>query len=319
MGVTHITGAFISPTAPTRIRGIETEPRIDWQELPALYRAARDHALATQWTHGPGYRLYLRRVGSSELIHQDLPASRRSYLVVGRHHRADLVLDRDPEVSLRHLLFRAFAPTGEPLSLRVVDLRARLPFFVDDDRPLRSAAVSGPIGLRFGRYALVAVPADGSAFALPDTLPKTRISDEPPRDWGHTEVTDITRVGPVTSVTELSPRGSKPASAVLTVRRGDLEVSVPLSSDELRRGVLVGRARRCFDGGIREVLHAEISRAHVLVLREGGRIRVFDLASTNGLFQDGRSIRTRSVPRGGLEVTLAKRRGVTLRLERQFH
>ena len=58
--------------------------------------------------------------------------------------------------------------------------------------------------------------------------------------------------------------------------------TVKLGGAQLDHGVLVGRADKCFDSGLRAVLDVNVSRAHLLLLREGGACWAFDTCSTQG-------------------------------------
>src|SRR5207237_1229206 len=130
--------------------------------------------------------------------HLRLPSSGIAHLVLGRHERCDVVLPRDPDVSLRHLLVRA---TRSP--------------------PLKSRAAPTP-----GAVKLATITIQSS-----------------------------------------SPQA------------GDLTTTHAVWSDQLERGILVGRDDRCSHGGVDE---GNLSRVHLVLLSVEGEVWGIDTASTNG-------------------------------------
>src|SRR5262249_4830789 len=102
----------------------------------------------------------------------------------------------------------------------------------------------------------------------------------------------VTIMPRVSSIDELSsPRGEggnreAPCSKI-SLESGPTSTSVKLSKTALELGVLIGRSARCVGDGLSSVLGNSISRAHVLLLRDGKRDHAYDLCSTNGTFSDG--------------------------------
>jgi hypothetical protein len=80
--------------------------------------------------------------------------------------------------------------------------------------------------------------------------------------------------------------------------------------------VLVGRSDRCHDRGLQAVLDTNISRGHLLLLRQHGGFEAFDLCSTQGTYAGGKRVRRLTLPDDGATLTLASKHSVTLTWER---
>ncbi len=321
MPETHVTPIGASTNRQTRVLDGVGGPRIALGQLEDAYRRALSDARASRWNYRDvdGYRLYWCRPGSP-LESRDLPELPAAYTVVGRHAECRAHLDTDREVALRHLLVRPARLDDGTLALRFIDLRAEMPFFLLDESPRRSIAAAGPVAIRLGRYALVALPFRHGEVVASDTLeppivheairPPERIEDSAPSS------SNITILPSVTGVMDIARRHA-PGDATFTVMRDDASASVGVSRADLDRGVLIGRLPRCLDGGIRGILSAQISRAHLLVLAEGSRVIAFDLASTNGTFKRGRPVSCARLRDGGTTLSLSRTQGVTFRFTRE--
>jgi hypothetical protein len=77
-----------------------------------------------------------------------------------------------------------------------------------------------------------------------------------------------------------------------------------VSGDDLDRGVLIGRAARCVDGGMRSLLDMNISRVHALLLRGPRGLVVYDTASTQGMYTGTQRVRALPVGAAGADVWL---------------
>lgn len=87
-------------------------------------------------------------------------AAKPNVAIVGRHSMADLYLESDPSLSLRHLAIvvdpmSAWARDGRELRFRVVDLRTHQAFEDEDHRKLEAVVAEGPVFLRCGQFALL--------------------------------------------------------------------------------------------------------------------------------------------------------------------
>lgn len=89
---------------------------------------------------------------------------------------------------------------------------------------------------------------------------------------------------------------------------------VRLTTSDLDHGVLVGRADKCLDDGLRSILNENVSRVHVLLVRDRGRCHLYDIASLNGTFdRSGRRIRCLALDDEGTKVTMLRHKGAVLR------
>lgn len=298
MALSHISRLVPLPNANTRL--VTVGPRVETSWLDEAY--VRAVSLDAPGMAQPGFRLVWVR--GPEIGYLDLSAEKRAFAVVGRHTRCDIVLGADAAVGLRHALVRVAALEDGSAVLHLLDLRTSLGFHLDDDVERRSLTVGGPLAVRIGRYALVALPA---GQPLPKTRPATDVIDAPPkhayapRPLGRTSVTlhlppptleDIAR--------DMATRGK----ARVTLRRGTAWATTDLPDEALDRGVLVGRADRC-ESSLRRVMTESISRVHVMLLREHGIVRAYDLASEQGLYMENRPVRRVTLPDTGGTLRLA--------------
>jgi hypothetical protein len=289
-GRSHISVIDRQPNANTRMA--TAGPRIDPEDLDEAYARARAldapraaDAVRLVWTKG------------EEIGFHDLPAKRDAFAVVGRHLQCDVVLAADPALALRHLLVRAVTLEDGSIATRVLDLKTGLGFHLDDDAQRRALVASGPVALRLGRYALVALPPG----ELPAARPSPAILDAPcmpaTRALGFT--TRVTTLPPAPMLDDIARDIATAGFARVTLRRGGAWASVEVSEAALDAGVLVGRADRC-EPNLRSVLTDGISRTHLLLLREHGLVHAFDVASTQGVYADDRPVRRVRMPdRGG--------------------
>ncbi|MGD0525138.1 MAG: FHA domain-containing protein [Polyangiaceae bacterium] len=311
----HITGLSRVPNANTRFAS--TGPRLEADYLDEAYRRARD--LDTSPMTAAGVRLVWWR--GDELGWHDLVAHPHAFAVVGRHTKCDVVLPNDPAIALRHLLLRATTLDDGSPALRVLDLRTGLGFHLDDDTERRALVATGPLALRVGRYALVALP---SRAELPEARPSPEIVESPRMpthgraSWrsgsGRSQRTSVTTLPPAPMLDDVSQASQDVAAAghsKVTLRRGEERASVDLPDEALDAGVLVGRAYRC-EERLRSVLTESVSRVHLLLLREHGTVCAFDCASMQGVYAGGQRVRRVRLPEEGGSLRLATKDPVTL-------
>jgi hypothetical protein len=253
-------------------------PRIDAMWLDEAYARAR--ALPTPPMTMAGVRLVWSR--GDEVGSFDLPASSSAFAVIGRHTKCDVVLAADPAVALRHLLVRAIRLEDETVAVRVLDLKTGLGFHLDDDVERRSLVASGPLAMRVGRYAIIALPSGGTN---PEQRPVAEVIDAPrlPAAGASPWTTRVTTLPAAPLLEDIARDVAAPGHARVTLRRGPAWATVDLTEENLDAGVLVGRADRC-EPKLRAAMTASVSRTHVLLLREQGDVHAFDLASTQGLY-----------------------------------
>jgi len=349
-------------------------PRPDVEDAAAAAALARvSDYLATCPEVAPdsrGYRLFWAR--GDEVGHRDLTAA--DHAILGRHTACDIPLPGAAELSLRHLLVATTVLADGTCALRVLDLRASLPFYTDDAQPRRSIVAAGPVVLRLGSYLFGGVPIEPGTTRphLPAELPRAIVTsslppaplggrtgpvaspgDEPstmaadegdffdsglptaasaasPLDTAATLSPFLSRVmvvPPTALLSEIVPQPlateppsstrpgtprTTPTFARLTLLREGHAASIDLPTSDLDAGVLIGRSERCTDGGLRRVLDGNISRIHVLLLRDGDHMLAFDLCSTQGTYVDGASVRRHALSSAGGCLSLAKTNPVML-------
>lgn len=327
-------------STPPRARNMSTclhvpidGPRVSAHELAEAWRRVGD--LLERMPYDPstplGYKLFWTSGDGTEIGLRDLPAGGGNYAIFGRHTEAHVRLSGDPEISLRHLLATSYVLDDGSVALRLMDLRAELPFFLDDDEPRRAIVASGPVVARVGRYVVGGIPTnellawqaarrggDGEGpYRIPPgrealrfrVLPSREISraGTPPTSGvvsRHTRITVLPRPSEIVEVGRVGA-GPLPGTSILVADRDGQTATVVLTDQDLALGVLVGRADKCVDRGLRRVLTGEISRTHVLLLREHGATWAFDLASTNGTYVQGRRAARVRLSDGGTVLDLA--------------
>lgn len=289
----------------------EPGPRLRAEDLARAWAAYVPGlaAIPPREPRAASFRLFWTR--GNENGFRDFSLGAGQHLIVGRHTRCDVVLPNDPDLSLRHLLI---VPEGghEP-RLRLVDLRAAMPMYTTIERPARSLTVEGPFAVRLGTYVLggfrVGIGAEPPPASLPamESFEAASASEHSRKAGGSTRVgfddspyrgvrrsTIITSLPrPLTLVEASDAPSAGPAMATLVGRREGQTARVPLREEDLRRGVLVGRAEKCLDQGLKLVMTMQISRVHaVLLLDDRNTVWLYDAGSTNGTLVTGSRVRS---------------------------
>ncbi|MBS2016109.1 MAG: FHA domain-containing protein [Deltaproteobacteria bacterium] len=311
-----------------------------------------------------GYRLYWMRQGF--LASHDVPDDPDGYVVIGRHTCCDVVIDDERTVSLRHVLVRCTSTDDGLPVLHVLDLDTNEGFELSDATKQHSIAATGPLVFRIGIHAIVALPSTGG---YPEHLPTPVVDREQERERkpavGPNVVVESAAASPprtpISRITlmpmsvdlsrrrswtsgELAPRAVVPGGepylyeiALEPHENARRRAIVRFTGADLDHGVLIGRADKCVDDGLRAILSEAISRVHVLLVRDHGVCRLYDIASTNGTFASSRvppsadghassrvpptagphagASRVRCVPLAddGTEVSLLRRGGAVIR------
>jgi hypothetical protein len=218
--------------------------------------------------------------------HLRLPKSGIAHLIVGRHERCDFVLSRDPDVSLRHLLVRATRGPGGHIQLRAIDLRSRVGLLSEDGRRCEAIASRGPLFLQVATYVVFLLPTG------PAVRPWSRDADETWRGFSPRSQEILPPPQPLKSRAAPGADAVRLATITLTSsspQAGDLTSTHAVWSDQLERGILVGRDDRCSHGGVDE---GNLSRVHLVLLSVDDEVWAIDTASTNGTrVQDGPQFR----------------------------
>jgi hypothetical protein len=259
------------------------------------------------------------------------------HLVIGRHSHCDLVLPEDVGISLRHVLVRVSAlDDGLPV-FSLLDLDSSSGFELSTGARERSLVAVGPVFFRIGATSFIALP-QGDPSKLPATLdpPLIRHSDAggyrvnpyakapeeaEPRRTTAPRITIVRwSVRPSAIFVprrQLPPSPSDPGASgpptgweIVLERAGGASVGIRVSAEDLGHGVMLGRHERCVDGGLKSFLreHVGVSRVHVLLIQERDAIRLYDVSSTNGTYEDqGQKIRQIALDDRGSTVALAGR------------
>jgi len=208
--------------------------------------------------------------------HLRLPQSGIAHLVVGRHERCDFVLSRDADVSLRHLLVRATRGAGGRIHLRAIDLRSRVGLLSEDGRRCEAIASKGPLFLQVASYVVFLLPTG------PSVKPWSADPDQTWRNFSPRSQEILPPPQPLKSRAAPGAGAVRLASITITSsspQAGDLTSTHAVWSDQLERGILVGRDDRCSHGGVDE---GNLSRVHLVLLSVEGEVWGIDTASTNG-------------------------------------
>ena len=295
-----------SPFPFPRMRNEGTRPFLARSGLllPAdAYATAIAIDRAREPQRGPGYRIYW--MTGTMFGSRDVSATRSGYQVLGRHTQCDGVLHDDPAIALRHILVRSSCLDDGLPTLSVMDLRSHEGFELSDGTLQRSILATGAVVFRVGVYAIVALPS-GEAPAPSLPFPTcTRYDGNPYRLMARPSISDpvarpmlvsrITLLPCVSMVSEhdgamWGPRG-EPRGYELFLQSPSGRAGVRLSAEHVGHGVLIGRALKCENAGLRAVLDSGISRVHALIVRDRQGCFVYDTASTQGIYHEGRTVR----------------------------
>ncbi len=208
--------------------------------------------------------------------HLRLPQSGIAHLLVGRHERCDFVLSRDSDVSLRHMLVRATRAASGAIHLRAIDLRSRLGLSSEDGRRCEAIASKGALFLQVASYTVFLLPTG------PGTRPWSGDADATWRSFSPRNQEILPPPQPLKSRAAPSANALKLATITITSsspQAGDLTSTHAVWSDQLERGILVGRDDRCSTGGLDE---GNLSRVHLVLLSVDDEVWAIDTASTNG-------------------------------------
>jgi hypothetical protein len=291
------------------------EPQLDVAKMWLAWSGANQGLIDRPSHDRPGYQLVWTWGREGQTF--DLPAEGREYAVIGRHSECDVVLNADPQLSLRHLLARTVVLDDGAVALRLMSLGAALPFFLEDGLPRWSIVSVGPLMIRLGRYVIGAFPYEphrprGGPYRAPAQLHIEMSSVVPRMVRRDHRTTHVSVMAPAPDLSMIV-RGAPPSGAGrLILRRGQHQAAVDLQHADLERGVLIGRAERCLDQGLARVLHNGVSRTHLMLLREGESVYAYDLCSLQGSWSGGRRVRRCRLSEWGAALDLAEYHPVSL-------
>ena len=242
----------------------------------------RKHFAALRAAHQaqPSEGVLIAAIDGNEVFdahaHLRLPPSGIAHLILGRHERCDVVLPRDQDVSLRHMLLRATRGPQGQLHLRAIDLRSRCGLLSEDGKRCEAIASRGPLFLRIASYVVFLLPTG------PLVRPWSHDADETWRGFSPRNQEILPPPQPLKSRSAPAPGAVKLATITIqssSPQAGDLTSTHAVWSDQLERGILVGRDDRCSHGGLDE---GNLSRVHLVLLSVDDEVWAIDTASTNG-------------------------------------
>ena len=187
-----------------------------------------------------------------------------------------MVLSRDNDVSLRHMLLRATRGANGQLHLRAIDLRSRCGLVSEDGKRCEAIASKGPLFLQVGSYVVFLLPTG------PHVKPWAGDADETWRGFAPRQQEILPPPQPLKSRSAPARDAVKLANITIqsnSPQAGDLTSTHAVWSDQLARGLLVGRDDRCSHGGLEE---GNLSRVHLVLLSVDDEVWAIDTASTNG-------------------------------------
>ncbi len=233
-------------------------------------------------------------------------------LVIGRHQHADIVLQSDPKLSLRHvLLLLKIDGSGQP-TIRALDLRT--PTGMKDQSGIEhySIAANGPVVLRVANSALFIVPTMAPSETLPlenlDNLDSWPIpipwipDDAPERTLSrNSEVTrNPSSMSLIRGRTGIGrPLISPPMRnrvGMIRFEHRDICYDHAVDKPALRVGVLFGRYGRCDLSTNCAEIPRIVSRVHALFITIEDRLHVVDTGSSNGLKYEDFPIQMMALP-----------------------
>lgn len=214
----------------------------------------------------PGVSVFAAHVRAGLVGQLWLPATDVMHTaVIGRHDVADLALPLDDTLSLRHL-FLAARRDGDGVRFLVVDLESENGLSSLTAPRLYAAESTSPVVLTIGDFVLFCLPSGPAAEWV-----------RAPKAWRC-----VSRAKPLRQVDEACTAPGRLRGAVELSIEG-CGASEYVDEDNLRRGYLVGRSKRCdFIADLQCV-----SRKHVVLVEFDGEPWLFDLGSRNGTTLDG--------------------------------
>jgi len=289
------------------------------QHYPAFRKLLNDH-------REPGLALVVAGgEGLEASVWLDAKENDINACIIGRHSSAEVFLPSDPALSLRQLAVILHRCQDErPVRFRVLDLRTAVAFADERGSRLEAVEAQGPLLLRCASFAIYLFPTgragelwpedpDVAWRMIPERAYLERESADPAR-WlvpaggarqvvpqvqqaGHSGTTLVDSFpGPAFASWVL--QGCGPARGEIVVRSASGKVSLPVSVNAARQGVLLGRYERCDTAGLPVLSSDRLSRVHLLVIEIDGVLYALDTASTNGSWLPTGPLRTARVEPG---------------------
>ncbi len=268
------------------------DPREDWQR-------AREELRALSPAPRPGtIRLALQREG--EVCSVTLELNEDAYVVLGRHTHANLRLVEDEQVSLRHVMVLP-RRRKDCSYLEFLDLDGATPMVLEGNVMARSARVYADTTFQIGKHLVHVFGLHEGASGSSATTPGPARADR--TEGGRAGPYSVPAAPPIAEPRPPVQIDAREAGLHLRVKsaRGNHEVTVP--SLLLERGVVIGRTK-CFDRAMIPLLTMSVSRAHLLIRLEAGRVYAYDLCSSWGTHFELDRVRRVAVQAEGTQLVL---------------
>ncbi len=279
---------------------------------PALERCADGFAvLAASPRNGETTTRFVDHVAPGEI----------RTLSVGRHDHADLIIEGDPSLSLRHaIVILSRDAKGAPF-VRVIDLRSIFGVKSPDDTRHLSLASNGSVALRLADTALFILPMATLSPEEQSSLSTTTFDKlvwpqaspfvptvEPEIQLERLSrfTSETTSISMITSSSEERMKRSPDGEAGrLTLTTDSDSYRFAVDPQLLRAGLLVGRYDRCDINADNIRMPEKVSRVHALLISLDARAYIIDTGSSNGIVLDDAFHK---------ELRLSEERSVTLEL-----
>jgi hypothetical protein len=300
-----MTSGAAAPNARTRMMRACELSVDDGGFFPVGYDiAVRDHQKVLHELTG-GFAVMAvapKTMESSIVVCSNLSPGELRTLVIGRHDHADIAVQSDKSLSLRHaMVILKIDAAGKPF-VRVLDLRSIFGVRDADNTPHLSVASNGPVALRLADTALFVVPQVNSADGAPIDLSTSTfatvtwpaVNPYVPEDDPESHLRELsshsrcsTAVSVIADLRGVPPMVSRGPQEAVNFSINGKTHSCPVQPYLLRAGILIGRYERCDISAQNIPMPQTVSRVHALLISIDGGVHLFDAGSQNGIVVDG--------------------------------
>lgn len=290
----------------TRILSAPAEPKASFaatfkaifRELAPIYNAFdKDGLLCVAAREGGGLAAY---------VHLPILSEQGAFAVIGRHDCCALTL-HDEEISLRHALVRVSRQGLGEARVRLIDLGSANTFRTEDGQVCKAVLAEGPLFVHMLGYQLFLFPTgtlapskwESTADATWSSFPERIYLDQripermnkegrrsAPAPQGRARRQTYMTLLPAAQHLRAKPGAGGHVVGTILLAAENTQIAHRVSSEDLERGVMIGRYERCQLAGASHSL----SRVHLVLLLDGGDIWAVDTASLNGTIVDGQKI-----------------------------
>jgi len=235
-------------------------------------------------------------------VHLPILSEQGAFGVIGRHECCALTL-HDGDISLRHALVRVSRQGIGEARVRLIDLDSSNTFRTEDNQVCKSVLAEGPLFVHVLGYQLFLFPTgslapsrwDNNADVTWQSFPERvyldhripeRANREQRRPAGRSRRHTYMTLLPAAQHLRAKPGAGGHVVGTILLSAENTQIAHRVSSEDLERGMLIGRYERCQLAGASHSL----SRVHLVLLLDGGDIWAVDTASLNGTIVDGQKI-----------------------------